>query len=227
MAGLRISCVMRLPVATSLRIIPTYGHLHLNERGGPSTPDDVATARAHPASLPDAVIGASYRAVVAIEGGVLDLFSLAEESALPAGLSLDAQSGSVFGAPTGPTATASFTVVAIGGDGQRARQQFTLCVVEGRLATRALPPAIAGRPYSATLDSGNLAQPASWRVVDGALPPWLSLRISEDNAEPDTARPAWCLRGFPPADGGGGASSARALHARGAPRRRRGGLCGP
>ena len=91
-ASLRISDTLRLPVTQGdeLRIIPSYGHLHLIERGGPATELERAKARAHPASLADAVVGVEYTAAVQTEGGAaVDSFELLQTDAdggLPRGL---------------------------------------------------------------------------------------------------------------------------------------------
>ena len=194
MASLRISRVMRLPVADSLRIVPTYSHMHLNERGGPATKEQKVIARAHPASLPDAVLGAPYHAAVIVEGGVAVSFELvAPGAALPRGLEFDDTHGIVQGVST-EACTCSFTIVATGADGKTADPQpFTLCVVEPQVATRTLPPAIGGRPYTAALESGNLVHPVRWSAT-GVLPSWLSLGPAEGLEGDETIT----LRGTPP-----------------------------
>jgi hypothetical protein len=198
MASLRISSVLRLPVADELRIVPTYGHVHYNApRANEREAEARAAARAHPASLPDAVVSASYHAAVTVEGGVADSFVLLAEGgdtanpALPRGLFFDQLGGIVHGTPV-ESGTASFTVVANGADGQRAQRRFTLCVTEARLATRTLPPAFGGREYCAVLDSGNLVSPVIWQAVN--LPPWALLRKSLTG----DADESWCLTGTPP-----------------------------
>lgn len=198
MAGLRISRVLRLPVASALRIVPTYGHVHLVERGGPATEEAVAAARRHPASLPDATIAVLYRATFAVEGGAAAAsFALLDSHdqpvALPQGMELDPIQGIVHGVPTGQATTLAFTVVVTATNGQQARQPFTLCVVEGKLGTHTLPPAFGGNPYSVLLDSGTLRSSACWKA-EGILPPWLSLESQERG---------WYLTGTPPVDSAG------------------------
>ena len=197
MAGLRISNVLRLPVARGLRIVPTYGRVHFNERSGPSTEEQRAAARAHPASLSDATVQVPYRAAVVVEGGTAVSFSLVDDgqpAALPQGLHFDRLQGVVHGVPTVPGTTA-FTVLVTATDGQQAQQPFTLSVVEGRLGTRSLPPAFGGRPYSAALDSGTLGPSVRWQST-GILPPWLSLEERDNAGFNDDG--GWCIIGTPP-----------------------------
>ena len=198
MAGLRISRILRLPVAPSLRIVPTYGHVHHIERGGPETAEQVAAARAHPASLPDAAVSVSYRAAFTVEGdgGTAASFALLDDhdqpAALPPGLHFDQLQGIVHGVPTGQPGTTAFTVVVTAANGQQGQQPFTLTVVEGRLATRTLPPAFGRRPYSVALDSGTLGPAVQWKSK-GALPPWLSLQECAAGSSG-----GWCIAGTPP-----------------------------
>ena len=197
MAGLRISNVLRLPVARGLRIVPTYGRVHFNERSGPSTEEQRAAARAHPASLADATVDVPYRAAVVVEGGTAASFSLVEDgrpAALPTGLRFDRLRGEVYGVPT-VCGTKAFTVSITASDGQQAQQPFTLRVVEQRLVTRSLPPAFGGRPYCVVLDSGNLGPAAYWQS-EGPLPSWLSLQMCNDAVANNAS--AWCITGTPP-----------------------------
>jgi hypothetical protein len=65
--------------------------------------------------------------------------------------------------------------------------------VEPQVATRTLPPAIGGRPYTAALESGNLVHPVRWSAT-GVLPSWLSLGPAEGLEGDETIT----LRGTPP-----------------------------
>ena len=204
MASLRISDTLRLPVTQGdeLRIIPSYGHLHLIERGGPATEVERAKARAHPASLADAVVGVKYTAAVQTEGAAVDSFELLQTDAdggLPRGLQLDRRTGSVYGVPA-EAGSRAFTVIArCQRPDRRAEQRFTI-TVKPRLQdfVASLPPAFGGRPYNAALTSGSLAVPVRMRLVaepGSEPPPWLAL----EQPEPEHGgAAAWCLRGTPP-----------------------------
>lgn len=114
-------------------------------------------------SLPDAAVGAAYDATVVSEGGLAPYtFSLSAGS-LPAGLSLAAD-GRITGVPTGPAATATFTVKVVDGDSPTgsATRQLTLTVGKGTTGLAVAPLIVLADGIS----YGKLSA-----VLTGGLPP--------------------------------------------------------
>jgi hypothetical protein len=132
--------------------------------------------------LPDAVQGSAYDQVISATGGVVPYTWSVTSGALPAGLSLDPQAGTITGTPTTP-GTYSFTV-SLADSSTPAAQNASISLA---MTVDAAPPppamtvtdtttsGIVGAPYNAILIPSGGTGPYSYAVTSGALPAGLSL----------------------------------------------------
>jgi MBG domain (YGX type)/Putative Ig domain len=122
--------------------------------------------------------GEAYSATLAATGGPTpaDYSWALTAGALPAGLSLDPSSGIISGTPTTGGVISAFMVQVTAGGAfpVTATQSYTI-PVGLVITTTSLPDGTYGTPYSATLSSLQGDPPYSWSVIDGSLPPGLSL----------------------------------------------------
>jgi hypothetical protein len=131
-------------------------------------------------SLPDAAIGRAYSGTLAAGGGALGYAWSLASGALPEGLTLS-EAGIISGTPRG-VETRVFLVEVRSADGQSATRELALRVLEAvpgppvTISTTRLPPALRGSVFDASLEvSGGTPGDLAWNVVDGSLPPGLSL----------------------------------------------------
>ena len=143
-AELRISDVMRYPVADSLSIIRQ--------------------------KLPEAGLNLPYRVPLGTDAAAGSVSWELAAGSLPAGVSLDPSEGVIRGTPAQTVADQEFTTRARDEAGATDEHTFRLAVVRGRLVTESLPPAIAGAVYDAGLAAEHMAGPLAWEVVSGSLP---------------------------------------------------------
>ena len=146
---LRISDVMRYPVADRLTIIRQ--------------------------KLPAAGQNLPYRVRLGTDAAAGRVSWEPAAGSLPAGLSLDSSEGVIRGTPEEQAAEQEFTVRAHDEAGATDAHTFSLAVERGRLATESLPPAFVGAPYSVALTAEHMAGPPAWEVVPGTLPEGVSL----------------------------------------------------
>lgn len=156
MADLRISRVMRYPVTDTLSII---------KRRGPVADDLRFVAGA---GLPYCVRFDAEAADGAVRWSLAD-------GALPAGLTLNPESGEVSGTPTATAPPAAVTLRAEDETGCRDQHTVRFAVESPRITTESLPPAFTGAAYSVALETRHLAEPLTWTLADGALPDGLEL----------------------------------------------------
>jgi hypothetical protein len=127
-------------------------------------------------SLPDGVVGVTYRATLEAEDGG-DIFWGFVSGRLPSGLALS-ETGVLSGMPTG-AGDFAFRVRAISTDGATGEKDLTVHVEEGEssieLATRELPEGRVGMEYSVRLEAEGGVEPYAFGIASGALPPGLSL----------------------------------------------------
>lgn len=139
-------------------------------------------------------VNAKYSDTVAINGGVSPITWRLASGALPAGLSLDSSKGQITGIPT-TTGTYNFSVSVTdsallpkcpppanpcGYVSQSATQAYSVAIQQpGPLSiTTPAGPLANGTTsigYNATIQASGGAQPYTWSVIQGQLPPGLSL----------------------------------------------------
>jgi hypothetical protein len=128
--------------------------------------------------LPGASINNPYSQTVQAIGGTPPYTWTIITGALPAGVTLNAATGVISGTPTG-TGTFNFTVKVT--DPVSATATANLSIVVGStltITTTSLPGGSVGTAYSATLKATGGAQPYTWSVSGGTLPPGLTLNSS-------------------------------------------------
>ena len=125
-------------------------------------------------TLAPAVLGASYSATLAANGGTPPYTWSITAGATPAGLTFAA--GILSGTPTAP-GNFTFTAAAADSASVIANKAFTLTVAPGVTVTSpaTLPDATAGTAYTFSLAAAGGQPPYSWRMTDGALPDGLNL----------------------------------------------------
>ena len=132
-------------------------------------------------SLPNGTAGVAYSATLAATGGVTPYTWSITSGSLPAGLALDAGSGTISGTPT---ASGSFPITVQAQDSEtppaKATAQLTLTIAKGTvtITTTSLPNGVVNAPYNATLTASGGVAPYTWTVTQGSLPAGLSLSSS-------------------------------------------------
>ncbi len=147
-------------------------------RSSPGAPLAITSA-----STANATLGAAYSLALQATGGTAPyLWALATGSTLPAGLTLDGQTGVLSGTPTAAGASkATLTVADSSHPAQTATLAFTLTVNELPLAitTTALAVGTPGAAYSQALAASGGMAPYTWSLANGAsLPAGLVLDAS-------------------------------------------------
>ena len=149
---LRISNVLRYPVAEQLAIIRQ--------------------------TLPDAGVNTPYSVEFGTDAASGDETWRIVEGRLPGGLTLDASAGRIHGRPAVSEKLTAFTLRARDESGDTDSHRFSLTVAEGELLAESLPPAFAGVPYRAELNTRHMAAPLQWEVVKGKLPTGIELKVA-------------------------------------------------
>ncbi len=131
-----------------------------------------------PTPPPIAVQGVPYSTSLAATGGVAPYSWILSAGSLPPGLSLS-PSGIISGTPT-HLGTITFTVRVSDGTTPTpltatATLSISVAVAPLSIATTALPGAIVGVGYSASLSAVGGTAPYSWALTDGSLPAGLTL----------------------------------------------------
>jgi len=162
---LRISKIMRYPVAQKLAIIRQ--------------------------KLPEAGLGLPYEIRLGADGtaGTLSWQRLA--GSLPKGLVLDRNQGVLRGKPREPVNGRTFTVEATDPSGATDKHVFSITAAGGQLLTESLPPAFAGAPYRAALKTKLLAPPLRWSIAKGALPKGIVLDSEAGQLEGTASEEGW------------------------------------
>lgn len=126
--------------------------------------------------------GVPYTATVAAQFGVPPLTYYLASGSLPAGLTLNPNSGQIVGTPTfaGPgSQTSNFVVQVKDFNGAIALTPLTLSItVAGPpplSASASLPQGFVGAAYSGTITSNGGVTPLTFGISSGSLPPGLSL----------------------------------------------------
>ena len=146
---LRISDVMRYPVADRLSIIRQ--------------------------KLPEAGLNVPYQVRLGTDAAAGRVSWELAAGTLPAGMSLDPSEGVIRGTPQQTVAKPEIAMRARDEEDATDEHVFSLAVVRGRLVTESLPPACAGAGYRARLTAEHMAGPLAWEIVSGTLPEGVSL----------------------------------------------------
>ena len=146
---LRISSVMRYPVADRLSLIRQ--------------------------TLPEAGLNAPYQVQLGTDAAAGKVSWELAAGSLPAGLTLDPNEGAIEGTLEQTVKGQEFVIRACDEAGSTDEHTFRLTVRRGRLVTESLPPAFAGAAYDFGLTVEHLAEPLAWEVVSGTLPEGVSL----------------------------------------------------
>ena len=133
-------------------------------------------------SLPLGYTNSHYSASINTQGGVTPLtFSLLSGSFLPAGLALNPHTGQVSGIPTA-AGSFSFSVQvqdsSLPSPGQIVSGTVTVTIMNPQplsISTTTLPQGSTSTPYNGTLQATGGVPPYSWKIIQGQLPPGLTL----------------------------------------------------
>jgi hypothetical protein len=161
---------LRVVKAASRKVAGGTSPIRVLRVGADQVPPQITTT-----SLPAGAVGAEYTATVRTADLRAGSFTIAS-GALPAGLSLDDQRGTITGTPT-TAGTSSFTVRFTDPDGLTDTQPLSIEVGVGGpppvISTTTLPSGQVSFAYSATMKTvGNKV--GTWAVTAGALPTGLT-----------------------------------------------------
>ena len=153
------------------------------------------TVTVSPTTLSVPTVGTAYTQTVSASGSTTTFSYAVTSGALPAGLSLDDDTGSLSGTPTS-SAAASFTITATGANGCAGSRAYTLTPAcpTASLTPATIPVSNMGSVYSQTFTASGGTAPYSYSVSSGTLPNGLTLS------------PTGVLSGTPTTANGAGAS---------------------
>jgi hypothetical protein len=135
-------------------------------------------------SLAGGTLGTAYTATVAATGGITPYTWSISVGALPAGLTINANTGVISGTPTGSaTGLINFTVKVTDSEqpsgSATAALSITITAAPLSVVTSSLPTGVAQSVYpGATLQAAGGVSPYTWSVTNGSLPAGLSLNGS-------------------------------------------------
>ncbi|WP_430511847.1 beta strand repeat-containing protein [Pannonibacter phragmitetus] len=127
-------------------------------------------------------VGTAYSQSVSASGGT-GPYTYAVTGSLPAGLSLNTNTGEISGTPT-TAGTATFTVTATDANTNTGDAAYSLNVnaapasISFEPAGGALPEAMAGEEYTTTIAVSGGSGPYLFSISAGALPPGMVLNVS-------------------------------------------------
>jgi len=133
----------------------------------------------NPATLPSGSIGIAYNQNIAGSGGMAPYSYSVSSGMLPTGLTLNPATGAITGAPT-TIGTFNFSITAEDANGCLGTRSYSIGIAAVgcpviTLNPIALPPGLAGTPYSQTITASGGAAPYTFAVTAGALPSGLVL----------------------------------------------------
>jgi uncharacterized protein YhjY with autotransporter beta-barrel domain len=134
------------------------------------------TLTLNPASLPSGSQGTPYSQTVVGTGGTAPYTYSLTSGALPAGVSLNPNTGAITGTPSG-SGQSLFVVQARDVNGNVGSRQYAVNIGTNSLTINpsTLPPAPQGTPYRQTVVATGGATPYTYTITSGALPPGLTL----------------------------------------------------
>ncbi len=146
---LRISDVMRYPVAEKLAIVRRL--------------------------LPEAGLHAPYFVKFSTDAARGDVRWELAGGTLPDGLTFIEAAGTLEGQPAEPVKERSFTLRATDSAGNDDETTFSVTVASAEVVTASLPLGFIGTPYRQALDTRHMVEPVTWRLTEGKLPDGISL----------------------------------------------------
>jgi hypothetical protein len=129
------------------------------------------------ASLSAGVLNGSYSQTVQTSGGTAPISFAITSGSLPTGLTLNASTGIISGAPTAAGSYA-FTVQATDANGVTASQPYSVTIGTFAIATATLTTPLIGQAYSRTVQTSGGTAPVTFAISAGTLPAGLSLNAS-------------------------------------------------
>jgi hypothetical protein len=133
-------------------------------------------------SLPNGLVGTAYSATLTATGGATPYAWSIVGGALPAGLTLNASTGTITGTPTAAVAGASvtFKLTDASNPAQTKTATLSLSIVQQtlKISTGWIPDGQVGVAYSRTLVAADGTTPYTWSVSAGALPAGLTLNAT-------------------------------------------------
>lgn len=135
---------------------------------------------------------------------------------LPAGLTLDADRGVIYGKPADPALPVTCTISATDESGAADQYAITMETKSGEIATESLPLAFTDKVYRQELNADYLATPLTWSVCEGSLPQGYSLDADSGVIE-GTGGEVACSRFVVKATDANGQSATRELTLKVAP----------
>ena len=149
-------------------------------------------------SLPNGQTGVAYNATLAATGGVSPYTWSLTSGSLPAGLALNASTGTITGTPsasvTGTPLTFKVTDSSTPSLTQTATFTLTISPASLVISTSSLPNGQTGVAYNATLAATGGVSPYTWSLTSGSLPAGLALNASTGTI---TGTPSASVTGTP------------------------------
>ena len=146
-------------------------------------------------AVPDGAKGVPVSIALSAKGGVKPYAWTLKSGTLPAGLAINAGSGTIYGTPT-TKQTYSFTIEVSDSDSpaQKAEKTYIMEVLDSLYVfTKTVPNGRINDPYTATIEAKLGTPPYAWRLDSGTLPAGLQLNTSSTVATvegtPETTGP--------------------------------------
>jgi hypothetical protein len=140
------------------------------------------------ASPPFGTTNVFYSQSLSISGGLAPFNFTISNGSLPSNLTLNAASGLISGAPTGP-ANATFTVKVTDNSGQSADATYTLNIYDPlTITTTSLSAGVSGILYTQNVTAAGGAAPRTFALHAGTLPPNVTIDLNSGaiNGTPTT-----------------------------------------
>jgi uncharacterized repeat protein (TIGR03803 family) len=128
------------------------------------------------AALPGGTVNVAYNGSAAASGGTAPYTYMVTSGALPAGLSLNPNTGAVTGTPTIPS-TFNFRITATDSNGCSGYRDYSVTIACGTITVSpaSLPDGAVNAPYSQTISASGGTEPYAFSVTAGGLPVGLTL----------------------------------------------------
>ena len=137
--------------------------------------------------LPGGVVNAPYQnGVLQASGGVTPYTWSISAGSLPAGLSLNANTGAITGTPTA-TGTSNFTAKVTDSTQptpETATANLSITINAAlTITTTSLPDGSTGAQYNSAVNAAGGLQPYSWSIITGSLPPGLGFNNNNNSLD--------------------------------------------